>query len=82
MMGHKNFHAHLLVLPSFVGLSNCCLQELCRFLVDKNASLSDRNSSFALDLSSCHRYPKTHFGLLLKIFVKSMAFNQEIDILE
>ncbi len=23
-------------------------------------------------------YPKTHFGLLLKIFVKSMAFNQEI----
>ncbi len=25
------------------------------------------------------KFPKTHFGLLLKIFVKTMAFNQDID---
>ncbi len=68
----------ILVLPSFVGLSSCCRQELCRLVVDKNASLSDRNSPFVLDLSSCHRVSKTHFGLLVKILVKCMAFNQEI----
>ncbi len=40
-----------IVLPSFVGLSSCRRQEPCRLLVDREASLSDRNSSFILDLS-------------------------------
>ena len=39
------------VLPSFVGSSSCRRQELCRILVDKKTSLSDRNSSFIIDLS-------------------------------
>ncbi len=68
-----------LVLRSFVGLSSCLRQELSRLLVDKNASLSDRNSSFALALSWSHRVSKNPFWITVEIYVKTFTFYQDTD---
>ena len=81
-LSHRSvqFYPHLLavamlclplVLRSFVGLSSCCRQELSRLLVDKNAPLSDRNSTFVLALSWSHRVSKNPFWIIVEIYRKT-----------